>query len=215
MQRIVIFGAGGLAKGYAQTLRRLAAHWRLEGFIDDVNPARAGEAFGGAAVLGGRAALAAARERGVDALVLAIGSGAARLALAAELAAQGWRFPTLIDPHAIVSDDAQLGEGCYVAPGTIVQPGVNVGAQTLLNLQSTLSHDCQVGAGSHVSVRASLAGHVVAGREVWLGIGSVVREGIRIGDGTLVGAGALVVKDLPAGVVAYGQPARVVRAVGS
>jgi maltose O-acetyltransferase len=49
---------------------------------------------------------------------------------------------------------------------------------------------------------------------VWLGGGAIVCPGVSIGERTVVGAGAVVTRDLPAGVVAYGNPARVVREIG-
>jgi maltose O-acetyltransferase len=50
---------------------------------------------------------------------------------------------------------------------------------------------------------------------VWLGGGVIVCPGVSIGEHTVVGAGAVVTRDLPAGVVAYGNPARVVREIGA
>jgi maltose O-acetyltransferase len=49
---------------------------------------------------------------------------------------------------------------------------------------------------------------------VWLGGGVIVCPGVTIGEHTVVGAGAVVTRDLPAGVVAYGNPARVMREIG-
>lgn len=54
---------------------------------------------------------------------------------------------------------------------------------------------------------------IVIGDNVWLGGGVIVCPGVTIGDNTVVGAGAVVVKDLPANVVAVGNPARVVREI--
>ena len=56
MEPIVVFGAGGHAKVAAQTIRRLPG-WELVGFIDEMHPHRAGEAYEGATVLGGRSAM--------------------------------------------------------------------------------------------------------------------------------------------------------------
>jgi maltose O-acetyltransferase len=54
---------------------------------------------------------------------------------------------------------------------------------------------------------------IVIGDNVWLGGGVIVCPGATIGADTVVGAGSVVVRDLPAGVVAVGSPARVVRAL--
>lgn len=55
---------------------------------------------------------------------------------------------------------------------------------------------------------------ITIGANVWLGGGVIVCPGVTIGDDTVVGAGAVVTRDLPAGVVAYGNPARVAREIG-
>jgi maltose O-acetyltransferase len=55
---------------------------------------------------------------------------------------------------------------------------------------------------------------IVVGDNVWLSGGVVVCPGVTIGDDTVVGAGAVVARDLPAGVVAAGVPARVIREIG-
>jgi maltose O-acetyltransferase len=55
---------------------------------------------------------------------------------------------------------------------------------------------------------------ITVGNNVWLGGGVIVCPGVTIGDDTVVGAGAVVTRDLPAGVVAVGNPARVQREVG-
>ena len=56
---------------------------------------------------------------------------------------------------------------------------------------------------------------ITIGDNVWLGGGVIVLAGVTIGQDTVVGAGAVVTRDLPAGVVAVGNPARVVRTIGS
>jgi maltose O-acetyltransferase len=56
---------------------------------------------------------------------------------------------------------------------------------------------------------------ITIGDNVWLGGGAIVCPGVTIGADTVVGAGAVVTRDLPAGVVALGVPARVVREIGS
>ena len=52
------------------------------------------------------------------------------------------------------------------------------------------------------------------GRNVWIGGGCVLLPGVSIGDNTVIGAGSIVTKDIPANVVAYGNPCRVIREIG-
>jgi maltose O-acetyltransferase len=54
---------------------------------------------------------------------------------------------------------------------------------------------------------------ITIGDNVWLGGGAIVLPGVTIGDNTVVGAGAVVTRDLPANVVAVGNPARIIREV--
>ena len=50
--------------------------------------------------------------------------------------------------------------------------------------------------------------------KVWIGAGAVILPGVTIGDNSVIGAGAVVTRDIPANVVAFGVPCRVVRPIG-
>ena len=52
------------------------------------------------------------------------------------------------------------------------------------------------------------------GNNVWIGAGSVLLPGVSIGDNTVIGAGSIVTRDIPANVVAVGNPCRVLREIG-
>jgi UDP-N-acetylbacillosamine N-acetyltransferase len=212
MNPIVIVGAGGHAKVVAQTLRRLAS-WELLGFIDEVNPRRVGEPFEGSTILGGREILGALLERGVGSLAIAFGDNGARLASWQQIAALGFDFPTIVDPHAVVAEGVRMGPGSYVAAGAIVQPGAELGAQVIVNTGAIVEHDCRVGDGVHICPRACLAGHVQVGRGAWIGAGALVRDRVNVGESAFVGIGALVIRDVQPKILAYGQPAREVRKV--
>ncbi|GAA4722278.1 sugar O-acetyltransferase [Isoptericola chiayiensis] len=126
-----------------------------------------------------------------------------------------------------------LGEGAEVRPPLYVDLGsrISLGARTFVNFgltaldvaPITIGEDCLI--GPHVQLltpthpvdpeprRAKLeaARPITLGDNVWLGGGVVVCPGVTIGDNTVVGAGSVVTRDLPANVVAVGNPARVVR----
>ncbi|WP_317239012.1 DapH/DapD/GlmU-related protein [Hymenobacter sp. 5516J-16] len=54
---------------------------------------------------------------------------------------------------------------------------------------------------------------ITLGDNVWLGAGVLVMPGVTIGAGTTIGAGSVVTRDIPAGVVAVGNPCRVLRSI--
>ena len=51
------------------------------------------------------------------------------------------------------------------------------------------------------------------GKNCWIGAGAIILPGITIGDNTVVGAGSIVTKDLPSGVVAVGNPCKILREI--
>lgn len=64
--------------------------------------------------------------------------------------------------------------------------------------------------GSPVNDQPMDEADIVIGRDVWIGYGAVILPGVTIGDGAIIGAGTVVRRDVPAGAVAVGNPARVV-----
>lgn len=131
---------------------------------------------------------------------------------------------------------AEIGEGCYIEPplhanwaGHFVHFGKNVYA----NFGLTLVDDTHIYVGDCTmfgpNVVIATAGHPILaelreqglqynapvriGRNCWIGAGALLMPGVTIGDNTVVGAGSVVTKDLPADVVAVGNPCRVLRPV--
>lgn len=212
-EKLVIWGAGGYAR-VVSNIATLTRAFEVVGFLDDVQPERRGEAFCGAIVLGGAEQLEALVSRGVQCVAVAFGRSAARLRSGAALEANGLRLVTLVHPAAVVAPDVVVGEGTTVGAASVVDPGVTIGRCAILGSGVTVAHDCNLADGVRLSGGSHLGGAVQVGHSAMIGTGAIVRNGISIGAGTLVGAGAVVVNDLPAGVVAVGAPARVLRPVG-
>lgn len=128
-----------------------------------------------------------------------------------------------------------LGEEAHVRPPLYVDYGSNItiGARTFVNYNLTaldvaaitIGEDCQIGPGVQLLTpmhplepqprrdKLEAARPITIGDNVWIGGGAVVLPGVTIGDNSVVGAGAVVTKDVPANVVAVGNPARPVRSV--
>lgn len=190
---------------------RRSGGWEIVGFLDDVDPRRQQEPFAGAVVLGTREQLPGLLRAGIKDLALAVGSCQPRLQMLAAARAQGFNLVRAIHPQAVVSPEAAVGEGAVVAAGAVVNPGANIGAAVILNTSSSVDHECVIEDGAHLCPGVHLAGRVQIGRGAWIGIGAIVKDRVRIGEGAVIGAGAGVLNDIPAGALAYGVPAKVIR----
>lgn len=132
---------------------------------------------------------------------------------------------------------AEIGEGCYIEPPLHANFGgrhVHFGKGVYANFNLTLVDDTHIYVGDFTmigpNVTIATAGHpllpelrekgyqynlpVHIGRNCWIGAGAILLPGVTIGENTVVGAGSVVTKDLPAGVVAVGNPCRVLRPIG-
>ena len=132
---------------------------------------------------------------------------------------------------------AEIGEGSYIEPPLHANFGgkhVHFGKNVYANYNLTMVDDSYIYVGDNTmigpNVTIATAGHPIdpalrdvqaqfnmevhIGRNVWLGGGCVLLPGVSIGDNTVIGAGSIVTKDIPANVVAYGNPCRVIREIG-
>lgn len=131
---------------------------------------------------------------------------------------------------------AECGENCYIELPLRANWGghhLHLGSGIYANSNLTLVDDGHIYVGDQVmfgpNVIVATAGHPVdpelrsrglqfnndvrIGANAWIGAGAVIMPGVRIGANSVIGAGAVVTKDIPDGVVAAGNPCRVLRPV--
>ncbi len=205
---IYLIGSGGHGKVVLDAL--LALHCEVE--VLDADASRTGERLLGRTIV---------REEKVFSLLkppaeffVAIGDGSSRRRIAERWEAAGHRLVRIVHPLAHIGGSAVVSEGAVVMAGAIVQAGARIGRGAIVNTGATVDHDCRIGEFAHIAPGAHLAGGVEVGAGAWVGIGATAIEGIIIGPRAVVGAGSVVVDDLPADAVAYGNPCRVVRQIG-
>lgn len=106
----------------------------------------------------------------------------------------------------LIGDHVQVGALTAVARGalgdTVLEDYVKI------NNLCHIAHNCHIGEGTIIGACADLCGSLKIGRNCWIAPNCSIRQKLAIGDGAVVGMGAVVVKDVAAGVMVYGNPAR-------
>ena len=176
------------------------------GFLNDVEPV--GTLIGGIPVVG---AFEQWRELDTEVRFVAplhkAGDMPNRIARIESLGLPDERWVSIVDPTVVVSSDVQWGTGCFLAPYSIVKPGVRLGRHIALRDQASIGHDTTVEDYAFIGTGASLGGYCHVERGAFIGMNASVRDNITIGAMAVVGMGAVVVKDVPAGATVVGNPA--------
>lgn len=131
---------------------------------------------------------------------------------------------------------ASCGENCYIQPPFYANWSghhIHVGNNVYANFNLTVVDDADVYIGDEVmigpNVTIATAGHPIEvslrkkalqynmpvhiGNNTWIGAGAIILQGVTIGDNSVIGAGSVVTKDIPANVVAVGNPCKVMREI--
>ena len=146
--------------------------------------------------------------------------------------------PTEMDKRQALMKEmfAEIGENCYIEPPFHANWGgkhVHFGKNVYANFGLTMVDDTHIYVGDYTlfapNVVVATAGHPIdpelrarglqynaavhIGKNCWIGAGALIMPGVTIGDNTVIGAGSVVTKDIPSGVVAVGNPCRVMREI--
>ena len=139
---------------------------------------------------------------------MAIGDPKAKKALYAELKSKGASFASLIHPSAVIARTAKLGDGVVVCPQAFISADAVVGDLCAINGNASVGHDVCLGSFSTLSSHVDLTGWVQVDECVFFGSGARVLPKVKIGCGARIGAGAVVMRSVPADTVMYAPPAK-------
>lgn len=209
MKNIVVIGAGGFGREVImliEDINKVSNEWNIVGFVDD-NPEILEKKINGIEVVGNIDWLSKQELFVIN----AIGDGNIREKINERLIESKNTFATLIHPTVITSSSVTIGEGTIICAGNIITTNISIGKHVIINLSCTIGHDDIIQDYVTILPGSNISGFVNLEAGVTIGTGTQVIQNLVIGVNTLVGAGATVVKDLPANCTAVGSPAKPIK----
>jgi sugar O-acyltransferase (sialic acid O-acetyltransferase NeuD family) len=209
--KLLVIGSSGHASVLVDAIE-LAGMYDVAGYLDDT--VVRGTDRRGYRVLGGLDnAASVCEEQLIENVVIAIGDNWWRRKIHSDLVGKcpQLKFPVVKHPTAVIAKTTEIGSGTAILAGSHVGPGSRVGEFCIINSGSSVDHDCVLYDFASIAPGSFTGGLVQIGECSAIGVGASISDRISIGSHAVVGTGAVVVRDIPDLVVAYGNPARVLR----
>lgn len=212
MKDIAIFGVGGFGREVLtliQDINKVEPTWNVVGSFDDGYDI--GYETHGLKNLGGVKELN--EWKTPLAVTIAIGTPRIKRAILNNINNPLIEYPTLIHPSVIIGDKdyVKIGKGCIICAYSVITCDVEIDDFVILNLACTLGHDTIVRKHCAFMPTCNISGECVIEEGVYCGTGVKIINQTSIGAETIVGAGAVVVKPLPAKCTAVGAPAKPIK----
>lgn len=202
---VIIFGAGGHGRVCAEVAE--AARFRVAGFVDASKTE--GDVINGIPVVGSELRdLLGQFPPGDTGVFVALGDNDRRAGLVREAETLGFGLPALIDPTAVVSKSAEIGDASVIIATAVVNANSRIGRGCIINTGASVDHDNVLADFVQISPGVRSAGGVSFGERAFVGTGAIIIPGVKIGRGAIVAAGATVIRDVEDGARVVGSPAR-------
>ena len=146
-------------------------------------------------------------------VLIAIANSSIRQKIAEQVVQDGISLWTVQGTTTLIMDAVSITAGAALSPFVTIAANVTIGKCFHANLYSYVEHDCVIGDYVTFAPRVSCNGNIHIHDHAYIGTGAVIKQGtpdkpLVIGKGAIVGMGAVVTKDVPAGAVVIGNPAR-------
>lgn len=214
-KKLVIIGAGGLARQVHDVvvaindqavLEDAPAPFEFLGFVAEAD-AQTHLLSPRGPLLGGDDMLPSLPE-GTH-YVIGIGTGSVRKKLSAIAESAGLKAATLIHPSTSIGKfGIEIGSGSIICSQVAITTDIRLGLHVFLDLSVTVGHDAILNSFVSIYPSSSISGNVVLEEGVTVGTGARVLQGLTVGADSFVGAGAVVVKDVPARSIVVGVPGK-------
>lgn len=205
---IYIVGAGT----YGETMFELAEilGYKVKGFFDE-DDQKIGKFLMGVEVIGKFSKLIDLEIQN-KLFIVAIGSNSVRYNIMMKINQLGGNTPTLIHPTAVISPSADIGNGVYIQANAYIWTKVKINHFCIVSPNVVIAHHSTIGRACLISTLTGVGASIKINDKVFIGMGVTIVTGVSmIGESTIVGAGAVVLKDLPANCTAVGIPANIIK----
>jgi len=209
MKQIVIMGAGGFARELMWLIESLG-NWNILGFIRSDKSGVREQLHGYPNYPTMKDFLDNHTLNHPIYYAFGVGSPAVKKLMDTEARLSGLTIaPPLIYPSVNIHRSIDLHDGVVICAGTTLTVDISIGYGTMLNLHCTVGHDTVIGEYCTFSPGVHISGNVHVENTVECGTNSSVIPNVTLGEGCIIGAGAAVVRSIPAGKIAVGIPAKV------
>ena len=113
-----------------------------------------------------------------------------------EFKRNGFKFPKVTSKFSYISKYSKLAEGTLVCHHVVINSGVRIGVNCIINNKALIEHDVIIGNHCHISTGALINGGVVIGSNTFIGSGTIIKENVKIGSDCVVGAGLTIKKNI-------------------
>jgi sugar O-acyltransferase (sialic acid O-acetyltransferase NeuD family) len=211
MKNIVLIGGGNQAH-YTIDIIEKENKYKIAGIIDSVH--EVGSERFGYKILGRQENLKELiTEHNIYGGVISIGDNWSRYYVHQQIVKNipDFVFVNAIHPSVSIGNTTEIGVGVVAMAGCIFNPKAKIGNFTFFATGAQVEHDNTVHDYASISAGSITGGFVTIGKFSAITLGVTVFDRVEIGENTVVGAGSLVTKSLPDNILAYGNPARVIR----
>lgn len=208
---IGVYGASGFGREVVHVVQKHAKHTHPNSRVVFIDDGLVGKLINGYEVLSySNFTLQAEASKKI---CLAIANSEVRKDLSQKLEEDGIDYFEVVDDSVLIMDEVFVGKGVILCPHVTITSNVKIGQSFHANIYSYIAHDCVIGDFVTFAPRVNCNGNVHIEDYAYIGTGAILKQGtpenpLVIGRGAVVGMGAVVTKNVSAGQVVVGNPAK-------
>ncbi len=208
-KRVILIGASSQGRITLEILDSCGCE--VIGFLDD-NESLWGNYVNGKKVLGG---VDDAQKilRDECNFIISVGNNYLRKKIFERLKLDLSLYHNAIHSSSVILKSVSTGNGNMIFANTFIGTDATIGNHVIINNGVIVEHDCDIEDFVTLGSGCCMGGRVVICEGAFISVGVTLNPRVTIGANSRVGSGSVVVNDIPAGVLAYGVPARIIKKI--